>query len=89
MARAKLEIANILHTHGPAWRQANKGYVSLSHLKAMSSIEACRAEARSGNVAACSKCDHQRTAYNSCKNRYCRRSQSSWCARRHHQRPSL
>jgi hypothetical protein len=57
LARAKLEIADIFHTHGPVWRQANKGHVSLSQLKVMSSIEACRTEALGGHVAACTKCD--------------------------------
>ena len=86
MARAKLEIADIFHTHGPVWRQANKGHVSLSQLKVMSSIEACRTEALGGHVAACTKCDHQHIAYNSCKNRHCPKCQGpaarSWMAAR-------
>ena len=86
MARAKLEIADIFHTHGPVWRQANKGHVSLSQLKGMSSIEACRTEALGGHVAACTKCDHQHIAYNSCKNRHCPKCQGpaarSWMAAR-------
>jgi hypothetical protein len=45
LAKAKLEIADIFQKYGPAWRQANKGHVSLSQLKVMSSIEACRTEA--------------------------------------------
>ncbi len=39
--RLKLEIADIFRAHGPAWRQANAGHVSLSQLKVMSAIEAC------------------------------------------------
>ena len=75
MAKPKLEIADIFRDHGPAWRQANKGHVSLSQLKVMSSIEACRTEALGGHVAACTKCDHQHIAYNSCKNRHCPKCQ--------------
>lgn len=82
----KLEIADIFRTHSSAWRQANKGHVSLSQLKVMSSIEACRTEALGGHVAACSKCDHQHIAYNSCKNRHCPKCQGpaarDWMAAR-------
>lgn len=41
----------------------------------MSAIEACRTEALGGHVAACTKCDHQHIAYNSCKNRHCPKCQ--------------
>ena len=58
MSRPKLEIADIFRTHGPAWRQANAGHVSLSQLKVMSAIEACRTEALGGHVAGCTKCGH-------------------------------
>tara|TARA_R110002074_G_scaffold91676_1_gene200390 strand:- start:969 stop:2162 length:1194 start_codon:yes stop_codon:yes gene_type:complete len=81
-----LEIADIFRTHGPAWRRANAGHVSLSQLKVMSSIEACRTEALGGHVAACTKCDHHHIAYNSCKNRHCPKCQGpaarDWMAAR-------
>jgi len=86
LRKFKLEIADIFRTHGPAWRQANRGHVSLSQLKVMSSIEACRTEALGGHVAACTKCDHQHIAYNSCKNRHCPKCQGpaarDWMAAR-------
>jgi hypothetical protein len=86
LSRPKLEIADIFRTCGPAWRQANAGHVSLSQLKVMSSIEACRTEALGGHVAACTKCDHQHIAYNSCKNRHCPKCQGpaarDWMAAR-------
>jgi hypothetical protein len=86
LAKLKLEIADIFRDHGPAWRQANKGHVSLSQLKVMSSIEACRTEALGGHVAACTKCNHQHIAYNSCKNRHCPKCQGpaarDWMAAR-------
>ena len=75
MSRPTLEIADIFRRYGPAYRQANAGHVSLSQLKVMSSIEACRTEALGGHVAACSKCDHHHIAYNSCKNRHCPKCQ--------------
>jgi len=73
--RPRLEIADIFRAHGPAWRQANAGHVSLSHLKVMSAIEACRTEAIGGHVAGCAKCGHQHVSYNSCKNRHCPKCQ--------------
>jgi predicted Zn-ribbon and HTH transcriptional regulator len=84
--RPKLEIADILRAYGPAWRQANAGHVSLSQLKVMSAIEACRSEALGGHVAACTKCGHQHISYNSCKNRHCPKCQGpaarDWMAAR-------
>jgi hypothetical protein len=72
--------------HGPAWRRANAGHVSLAQLKVMSSIEACRTEALGGHVAACTKCNHHHIAYNSCKNRHCPKCQGpaarDWMAAR-------
>ena len=75
MPRTELEIADIFRTHGPAWRLANAGHVSLSQLKVMSSIEACRTEALGGHVAGCATCGHHHIAYNSCKNRHCPKCQ--------------
>jgi len=81
-----LEIADIFRMYGPAWRRANRGHVNLSQLKVMSSIEACRTEALGGHVAACTKCNHQHIAYNSCKNRHCPKCQGpaarDWMAAR-------
>jgi len=73
--RPKLEIADIFRAHGPAWRLTNAGHVSLSQLKVMSAIEACRTEALGGHVAGCTKCGHHHIAYNSCKNRHCPKCQ--------------
>jgi hypothetical protein len=66
--------------------RANKGHAGLNQLKVMSSIEACRTEALGGHVAACTKCNHQHIAYNSCKNRHCPKCQGpaarDWTAAR-------
>lgn len=86
MPQRALEVADIFRTHGPAYRRANAGHLSLSQLKVMSSIEACRTEALGGHVAACSKCGHSHIAYNSCKNRHCPKCQGpaarDWMAAR-------
>ncbi|PKP69028.1 MAG: IS91 family transposase [Alphaproteobacteria bacterium HGW-Alphaproteobacteria-5] len=86
MARPTLEIADIFRAHGPSWRQANAGHVSLTQLKVMSAIEACRTEALGGHVAGCAKCGLHHIAYNSCKNRHCPKCQGpgarDWMAAR-------
>ena len=66
MGRPTLEVADIFRDHGPAWREANRGHVSLDQLKVMSAIERCRTAALGGHVARCEKCDHIDIAYNSC-----------------------
>ena len=77
MARAALEVADIFRVHGPAWRRANAGHVSLGQLKVMSAIEHCRTAALGGHVARCEECEHTRIAYNSCRNRHCPKCQGA------------
>jgi Putative transposase/Transposase zinc-binding domain len=84
--RPALEVADIFCSHGPAWRQANTGHVSLAQLKVMSAIERCRTAALGGHVARCEKCAQTLIAYNSCRNRHCPKCQSAaaraWLAER-------
>ena len=86
MARPVLEVADIFRAHGPAWRDANAGHVSLVQLKAMSAIETCRTAALGGHVARCEECAHTDIAYNSCRNRHCPKCQGTaaraWLAER-------
>src|SRR6267378_8592795 len=77
MARHALEIADIFRDHGPAWRCANTGHVSLGQLTVMSAIESCRTAALGGHVARCEKCQHTLIAYNSCRNRHCPKCQGA------------
>jgi len=81
-----LEVADIFHDHGPAWRKANAGHVSLGQLKVMSAIESCRTAALGGHVARCEKCAHTQISYNSCRNRHCPKCQGTaakeWLAER-------
>ena len=46
--RSRLEVADIFHRHGAAWRRANAGHVSLGQLKVMSAIEHCRSATLGG-----------------------------------------
>jgi hypothetical protein len=86
--RPALEVADILRDHGAAWREANRGHVSLGQLKVMSAIERCRTAALGGHVARCENeaCGHSVIAYNSCRNRHCPKCQGAaareWLAER-------
>ena len=88
MARSSLEVADIFRDHGPAWREANRGHISLEQLKVMSAIERCRTAALGGYVARCEneKCSHTVIAYCSCRDRHCPRCQAAasreWLAER-------
>jgi hypothetical protein len=86
MARPLLEVADIFRGHGSAWRDANRGHVSLGQLKVMSAIESCRTAALGGHVARCEDCTHTVIAYNSCRNRHCPKCQGvaarEWMAAR-------
>jgi hypothetical protein len=88
MGRSSLEVADIFRDHGPAWREANRGHISLEQLKVMSAIERCRTAALGGFVARCEneKCGHTVIAYCSCRDRHCPRCQAAasreWLAER-------
>ncbi len=86
MPRPSLEVADIFRAHGPAWRTANAGHLSLGQLKVMSAIERCRTAALGGHVARCEECAHEHIAYNSCRNRHCPKCQGAaakdWLAAR-------
>jgi Putative transposase/Transposase zinc-binding domain len=77
VGRPFLEVADIVRDHGPAWRQANAGHVSLAQLKVMAAIERCRTAALGGHVARCEDCAHTLIAYNSCRNRHCPKCQGA------------
>ena len=77
MARPALEVADIFRDHGAAWREANRGHVSLAQMKVMSAIESCRTAALGGHVARCEDCQHTIIAYNSCRNRHCPKCQGA------------
>ena len=83
-----LEVADIFRDHGAAWREANRGHLSLGQLKVMSAIERCRTAALGGHVMRCENdaCGYTAIAYNSCRNRHCPKCQGAaarqWMAAR-------
>jgi hypothetical protein len=93
LSRPALEVADVFRGHGPAWRRANAGHVSLGQLKVMSAIESCRTAALGGHVERCEDCAHTRIAYNSCRNRHCPKCQGAaakeWLAARQAELPPV
>jgi hypothetical protein len=77
VARPALEVADIFRDHGAAWRDANRGHVSLAQMKVMRAIEDCRTATLGGHVARCEDCAHTTIAYNSCRNRHCPKCQGA------------
>ena len=75
MPRPRLEVADIFRAHGAIYRRDHAGHLNLPQLKVMSAIENCRTAALGGHVSACTNCDHQHVAYNSCRNRHCPKCQ--------------
>jgi Putative transposase/Transposase zinc-binding domain len=77
VGRPALEVADIFREHGPAWRDAQRGHLSLAQLKVMSAITQCRTAALGGHVLRCEGCGTDQIAYNSCRNRHCPKCQST------------
>lgn len=84
MSRPSLELASILQRYGEDYRRTHA--MPLEQLKPMRAIETCRTAALGGHVESCGHCEHQRIAYNSCRNRHCPKCQTlakeEWLARR-------
>jgi hypothetical protein len=77
MGRPTLEVADIFRAHGPAWREAQRGHLSVAQHKVMSAITQCRTAALGGHVLRCEGCGTDQIAYNSCRNRHCPKCQST------------
>jgi len=74
--RPSLEVADIFREHGRAWREAQRGHLSVGQLKVMSAIEQCRTAALGGHVLRCDGCGTEQISYNSCRNRHCPKCQA-------------
>jgi hypothetical protein len=74
--RPKLEVADILRRYGETYRAEHEGSLSVAQRRVMQAITACRTAALGGHREQCDTCEHQRIAYNSCRNRHCPKCQS-------------
>ncbi len=70
-----MELADIFHRYGPAYRQKYGERMLPSHRQAMTDIERCRTEVMGGHVYTCPDCGEVRYSYHSCQNRHCPKCQ--------------
>jgi hypothetical protein len=75
MPRPALGLADIFRQHGEAYRAAHR--LPREQARVMRAIETCRTAVLGGHVEKCSRCDHTRISYNSCRNRHCPKCQGS------------
>ena len=73
---AKLELAEVIRRFAP-----DLGPVSGEQRRVLNDLAACRTAVLGGHVEICDHCQHQRVAYNSCRNRHCPKCQAYACAR--------
>lgn len=71
----RLEVADILRAHGPAYRARHP--VSPEQAKVMTSLVQCRTAVLGGHVDSCDGCGFVRVSYNSCRDRHCPKCQAS------------
>jgi hypothetical protein len=68
-----MDVALILEQYGGQFMDNNK--LCPVQMKAFRAISQCRTAAMGGHLEKCNQCNHQRIAYNSCRNRNCNKCQ--------------
>src|SRR2546425_7000580 len=76
MDRAALTVAEVFRRYGDVYRDEVGSSLSTAQRRVMSAIERCRTAALGGHLEQCDQCQHQRIAYDSCRNRHCPKCQS-------------
>jgi hypothetical protein len=78
MDRPKLEVADILRSHGDDYCATHGDHLSRTHRSVIRAITECRTAALGGHTEVCDNlsCGHKHIAYNSCRNRHCPKCQS-------------
>lgn len=71
------EVADIIRRHGTAFHEQFGGQLAATQRKALRDLAACRTARLGGHVQRCLDCDHERVAYNSCRNRHCPKCQAA------------
>ncbi len=83
--RPRLEVGDVIRTHGADFQARYGGLLSRTQRKALRDLAVCRTAALGGHVAHCLDCGRDRIAYNSCRNRHCPKCQAlaraRWLAR--------
>ena len=76
MDRPKLEVADVFRRYGQAFRDKHGASMSTAQRRVMTAIEVCRTAALGGHLERCDQCGHERTCFNSCRDRHCPKCQS-------------
>lgn len=76
MERPKLEVADVFHRYGEAYREKHGASLSVLQRRVMTAIELCRTAALGGHLEQCDDCGYERNCFNSCRNRHCPKCQS-------------
>ncbi|MCP5070158.1 MAG: IS91 family transposase [bacterium] len=77
MVRPSLEVADIFVAHADSFYRRYGEAVSWARSCVMRKIIACRTSLLGGHVDRCDRCDYEKVAYNSCRNRHCPKCQAT------------
>ncbi|MCP4038544.1 MAG: IS91 family transposase [bacterium] len=77
MARPSFEVADVIRQYGEAFLRGFGEVVSSAKRRVMRRLTACRTAALGGHIESCDRCDYERIAYNSCRDRHCPKCQAS------------
>jgi len=70
-------VADVIKAHAEAVLRNRGDAESSAKRRVMRRLTACRTAALGGHVESCDRCDYERVAYNSCRDRHCPKCQAS------------
>ena len=76
-AEPAIRLADIIREHGDDFLTRHGAHLTSVQKKALRDVADCRTLALGGHVFRCQACDHNRIAYNSCRNRHCPQCRAS------------
>jgi hypothetical protein len=86
MKRPPFEVADIVRTAGPQFRERYWRALTWPQIKVLNAIVRCRTAALGGHRDQCDRCGYQTISFNSCRNRHCPKCQTNarekWLRRR-------
>ena len=86
MTRPPFEVADIVRTAGPQFRQRYWRALAWPQIKVLNAIVRCRTSALGGHRDRCDHCGYQHLRFHSCRNRHCPKCQTNarekWLRRR-------
>jgi site-specific recombinase XerD/predicted Zn-ribbon and HTH transcriptional regulator len=77
MTRPPFEVADIVRTAGPQFRQRYWRSLTWPQIKVLNAIVRCRTSALGGHRDRCDHCGYQHLRFHSCRNRHCPKCQTN------------